>query len=366
MENLSQPEHSRKLASTPQLYNHLGRPSQLNRKCHTIWKFLTSTMSANTGGPLGFADIPLPAPEPVFSPFPIELANNTGQYLTDRNDLFALRRTCRFYRSITAPLLAPFIMAKLSHLRVLTTEKGLQTLFGLTSTPEWRSCIASIELVESGLVAPAQRDCYTRQAPALLKEIFGDLKTVEALEEIYIGAKDNSYRHEVGLKHLMRDVGFDHIGSWLLRQQINRHIYRDVPFPQLTTLDLRAYTITNEALISFLGRIEKTIRSIGFRGIQLSLDTWSSVFEALTKLEKLNTLSLGRVLETRRAAIPSNLDDGGYVWSTEATSRRQDHMPRYLSVGKGSCPFACRRRAGWQQSAWYSFSGIPDHLPSYN
>jgi hypothetical protein len=97
--------------------------------------------------------VPPPAPTAALNELPYELAENAMYHLSDANDSRALRDTCQKYRSYTFRALIPSLAPHMKQLRVLKTQKGLETLLALLSTPEWRSCIQCIKLVDPGVEA---------------------------------------------------------------------------------------------------------------------------------------------------------------------------------------------------------------------
>ncbi|KAE8826843.1 hypothetical protein PTNB85_06752 [Pyrenophora teres f. teres] len=206
------------------------------RKCAPMSAMMTVGNALCGSGTV--PSIPMPAPEPALDRLPIELLEKIlDPYRDNKETLFTLRHTCCLFRLLTNKPLAPHLAKHLGHVRVFMTEEGLKTLLGLICIPEWKRYVRLVELVDPGVgnlrqdrvdkdqwfgynivpqletivkrVGPAQGAFYAEQAPGLMKEMFRLFKTMDALGEIRFGVRGDGYHPILGLKHMVRDIGFD-------------------------------------------------------------------------------------------------------------------------------------------------------------
>lgn len=73
-------------------------------------------------------------------------------------------------------------------------------------------------------VAPAQSAFYAEQAPGLMKEMFRVFKTMDALSEIRFGVRHGAHHPILGLRHMVRDIGFDRISRDLAPRHVTANI----------------------------------------------------------------------------------------------------------------------------------------------
>ncbi|KAI0618664.1 ERG3 Sterol desaturase [Pyrenophora tritici-repentis] len=211
------------------------------------------TVSNPLRGSATAPSIPMPAPVPAFDRLPVELLERIlDPYRDDTETLFALRRTCRLFRLLTNKPLALRLGNDLRNLRVFMTEEGLKTLLGLICIPEWRCYVRLVELVDPGVedlrqdrqdkdqwfgynilpqletivkrIRPAQRAFYAEQAPGLMKEMFRLFKTMDALSEIRFGVRGDDYDQILGLKYMVREIGFDRTSLVLAPMHVTKNI----------------------------------------------------------------------------------------------------------------------------------------------
>lgn len=275
----------------------------------------------------------------------------------------------------------------------------------------------------------------------VLTEILRNLKSVRRLQEIYVGVKDHSLRHIVGLQHLLRSIEFDNNWIYLGRDAFGKHLpvtdigsqfldghksflycaltqsgfgkrivhvklrnlkdagrvwslpqvwaafdhpalkelsimdaahvtseptaeaasslsveelrlagcknFREcvvdtetffllhqTSFPQLTKVDLRNYTVSEEHLVAFLQHISKTVRSVILAYFQVSSGTWSAVFETLREFAALEELNMKWLIEARVQSSTDHPEVGeaGPEWKKCVRAKGRERVQEYLAA----------------------------------
>ncbi|OAG16277.1 hypothetical protein CC77DRAFT_396713 [Alternaria alternata] len=92
-----------------------------------------------TGALAAMPCAPLLLPKAASEFFPAEIFKNIIERISGSqlHELFALRGTYCFYRSIATGFIRPYMNAKLKHLRVFITKVCLIALFEHMSVPQW-------------------------------------------------------------------------------------------------------------------------------------------------------------------------------------------------------------------------------------
>ncbi|KAF2852356.1 hypothetical protein T440DRAFT_467046 [Plenodomus tracheiphilus IPT5] len=240
-----------------------------------------------------------------FYGLPVEVVQKICQYLPEQRDVFYLRRVSRLHHAATTSTLAPRLANKLSKLRVLTTEEGLETLLQITSFPEWKDHIRRVELVDPGVeallyskqdhdedftyrwfgyfklegapldaiktrIGPAQHKFWMERAADILAQIFTNLRSAKSLEDIHIGVKTTMPLHVVGLEHLMQDIGFTRVWKVICKTKINKYLPVNDTAAQYL---LAGPQVLREALTS--SGIRKQIVCVQLRNLRETGITWS-------------------------------------------------------------------------------------------
>lgn len=125
--------HIRDSLATPVSTTTMGRCLQLVDKCLAFQAHdRTSVLAA-------MSCVPLLPPKAALDVFPTEIFKNIVEHIpsSQLHELFALRGTCRFYRSIATGFIRPDMNAKLRYHRVLITKVRLIALFEHITVPPW-------------------------------------------------------------------------------------------------------------------------------------------------------------------------------------------------------------------------------------
>jgi hypothetical protein len=111
----------------------------MGRCLRLVDKRLAFQAHDRTGVLAAMSCVPLLSPKAALDVLPTEIFKNIVEHIpgSQLHELFALRGTCRFYRSIATGFIRPDMNAKLKHVRVLITKVRLIALFEHMSVPQW-------------------------------------------------------------------------------------------------------------------------------------------------------------------------------------------------------------------------------------
>jgi hypothetical protein len=143
-----------------------------------------TTMAGNpTYASAAMPCVPLPPPKPALDHLPMELIGNILQYIPGphQHELFALRSTCRFFRSVATNFLASDMTSRLRYIRVLLTKDGLTALLELMSVSNLKRLIQTVQFIDPGVdaIVHEKKGKQDRYSCLGYKHTFPQLETIK-------------------------------------------------------------------------------------------------------------------------------------------------------------------------------------------